>query len=564
MTNSTSAWWRRGAVQAALVSATSLALTLSGASVALASELLSAESGTVDSDAIESAVPFSENSAVSDDDMLSSSLTTAIDGENVSSVSNINSVAKDDAVGFVDVLAADSTDGLSKDESKQAVVSGVVAQPDDALVNKEPDEIDPVGTYEGDRDLSVEQSATQSSDASVVSVKDGWYTNDDGVLEYFKAGVASTADCVWYIDEANGERYWYENGSPVRSHAFYDSASEKWYWADEDGTVARSKDVFIPKDESNRDAGGKWVRILDDYSMRKGEDYSESKDDGQYHWWFFDEVTGEMVKNFAHIGSNGGKWVYYDDIMGWMLYGEQYKVSKDNLGAGYHWYYFDDYTGATTYKWKYIVDPSKWVYYDDVMGWMLYGDHIIDNVRRRFDVYTGACDKVGFQNPVGYYQVSSWSVAATGNGGWMSYITPSRISVDASRGDCVEAVIARAYEYVGTPYIWDYASAPGVGVDCAGLVMQCLYAAGMDLAPMTTWDHYYTSGHDQYANYMWQSGKFQKLSYSERQRGDIISWEGHVAIYIGNDQIIEAYSPATGVRITTVYGNVRGVLRAFI
>ena len=32
-------------------------------------------------------------------------------------------------------------------------------------------------------------------------------------------------------------------------------------------------------------------------------------------------------------------------------------------------------------------------------------------------------------------------------------------------------MIQRAMEYLGTPYRWGYSCAPGVGVDCAGLVM---------------------------------------------------------------------------------------------
>lgn len=127
-------------------------------------------------------------------------------------------------------------------------------------------------------------------------------------------------------------------------------------------------------------------------------------------------------------------------------------------------------------------------------------------------------------------------------------------------------MITRAYEYLGTRYVWDYACAPGVGVDCAGLVMQSLYATGMDLSPMNPWDHYYTPGHDQYANYMWNNGRFQHLSFNQRQRGDIIAYSGHVAIYLGGDRIIEAYSPKTGVRISSVYSspNIRGVLRPFV
>lgn len=177
----------------------------------------------------------------------------------------------------------------------------------------------------------------------------------------------------------------------------------------------------------------------------------------------------------------------------------------------------------------------------------------------------------GFQNPSQYYQVSNVSVTIKNQGvNQFGYRTPSAIPVDATKQDCINAMITRAYDYLGTPYMWDYACAPGVGVDCAGLVMQCLYATGMDLSPMNPWDHYYLglSGgwHSAYANYMWENGRFQRLSISQRQRGDIISWSGHVAIYIGNDRIIEAPAPGSSVRTNSVwaYGTPRGVLRPFV
>ena len=173
----------------------------------------------------------------------------------------------------------------------------------------------------------------------------------------------------------------------------------------------------------------------------------------------------------------------------------------------------------------------------------------------------------GFQNPSQYYQVSNVSVSIPHLGqGQFGYRTESRISIDATRQDCINAMVTRSLEYSGTRYVWDYSCAPGVGVDCSGLVMQALYATGMDLSPMNPWDHYYTPGHDQYANYMWENGRFQKLSFSQRQPGDIIAYKGHVAIYLGNDQIVEASSPAGRVRISSVYSspNIRGVLRPFI
>lgn len=60
--------------------------------------------------------------------------------------------------------------------------------------------------------------------------------------------------------------------------------------------------------------------------------------------------------------------------------------------------------------------------------------------------------------------------------------------------------------------------------------------------------------------------KFKHLSFSQRQRGDLICYKGHIAIYIGNDQIIEASSPRNGVRVHSVYVGyeIRGVLRPFI
>lgn len=94
--------------------------------------------------------------------------------------------------------------------------------------------------------------------------------------------------------------------------------------------------------------------------------------------------------------------------------------------------------------------------------------------------------------------------------------------------------------------------------------MQSLYATGMNLGRYNPWDHYYTPGHDHYANDMWGDPRFKHLSFSQRRRGDLICYPGHIAIYLGNDMIIEAYPPR--VRISSVYssGNIRGVLRPFV
>ena len=174
--------------------------------------------------------------------------------------------------------------------------------------------------------------------------------------------------------------------------------------------------------------------------------------------------------------------------------------------------------------------------------------------------------KVGYQNPAGYYQVSSRSVTLPDYAsGYFTYVTPSQIAPDATREDCINAFINRAYDYIGTAYRWNYSMEPGVGVDCIGLVYQCLYATGMDLGEFNPYDHYATGAdgwHSHDANNMWDYGDVLHLPLSMRQRGDVISWEGHVAIYLGNDMIIDAYGPVD-VHSMWSRGVPRGVLRFY-
>lgn len=181
--------------------------------------------------------------------------------------------------------------------------------------------------------------------------------------------------------------------------------------------------------------------------------------------------------------------------------------------------------------------------------------------------------KMGYQNPEGFYQVSSKNVHITSaaTAPW-DYVTPSRIGVWASRQDCINAFIARAREYLGTPYVWDYSCAPGVGVDCIGLVYQCAYACGMDLGGGTGYDDFnpwahWTSGssgwHSHDANNFWNYGRVMHVSLDDRQVGDLISWSGHVAIYLGGDSIIEAYPGSVMYNSLWAHGTPRGCMRLF-
>ena len=162
------------------------------------------------------------------------------------------------------------------------------------------------------------------------------------------------------------------------------------------------------------------------------------------------------------------------------------------------------------------------------------------------------CGKNGWQNPSQYFQVSSCDVSVPQRS-IFGYASPSRIGMSATREQAIEAMIGRAYDYLGTRYVWDYALQPGVGVDCAGLVMQSLYATGMDLKEYNPTNHWYDPWHSHDANNMAADARFKHVPLAERQRGDLIFWPGHVAIYLGNDQIIEANVPS--VRLNNMWNN---------
>ena len=98
-----------------------------------------------------------------------------------------------------------------------------------------------------------------------------------------------------------------------------------------------------------------------------------------------------------------------------------------------------------------------------------------------------------------------------------------------------------AKQFLGNPYVWGGVSLTN-GADCSGFVLSVYKKYGVTLP------HY--SGA--------QANSGTKISVSDAKPGDLIFYGkgqtiNHVAIYIGNGQVIHASSPTTGIKISNVY-----------
>ena len=99
-----------------------------------------------------------------------------------------------------------------------------------------------------------------------------------------------------------------------------------------------------------------------------------------------------------------------------------------------------------------------------------------------------------------------------------------------------EKVVKEAKSYVGKlNYVWGGTSLQS-GVDCSGFVCALYAQKGYDLWGYRTSLRYSGVG----------------VSYANAKPGDIICYPGHVAIYIGNGQIVHAANSQSGVIISDV------------
>lgn len=138
--------------------------------------------------------------------------------------------------------------------------------------------------------------------------------------------------------------------------------------------------------------------------------------------------------------------------------------------------------------------------------------------------------------------------AATQKAASSSGSSESTTSYSAPSGSNGQAVANYACQFVGNPYVYGGSSLTN-GTDCSGFVMSVYAAFGIGLP--------HSSSALRSVGY--------EVSTSEMQPGDIICYSGHVAIYVGNDTIVHASTPSSGIKYTSpaAYKSIICVRRIF-
>lgn len=108
------------------------------------------------------------------------------------------------------------------------------------------------------------------------------------------------------------------------------------------------------------------------------------------------------------------------------------------------------------------------------------------------------------------------------------------------------AIVDFAKQFVGTPYVWGGTNLQE-GVDCSGFLQSVFKEFGINL-PRVSFQ---------------QAAAGDRIGLDKLKPGDLVAWDNssrnngadHIALYIGNGQIIEAARPGTNVRIRKLGGD---------
>ncbi|WP_242364210.1 NlpC/P60 family protein [Limosilactobacillus antri] len=158
----------------------------------------------------------------------------------------------------------------------------------------------------------------------------------------------------------------------------------------------------------------------------------------------------------------------------------------------------------------------------------------------------------------GWVDLPTWRALGYSDDLWYgidSYVQPLQVTNPAAgRQAHIEAMINAAYQYMGKPWWAGCSSAPAWGVDCSGLVMQALYAAGINPTSASSTHHGYP-GNEWNSRNLFTDPHFASVGWNDRQRGDLVFYYEpgtrtiwHVAILLDPNTVIESWPPSVMVQ----------------
>ena len=161
----------------------------------------------------------------------------------------------------------------------------------------------------------------------------------------------------------------------------------------------------------------------------------------------------------------------------------------------------------------------------------------------------------------GKVDAATWDALDTGHSFTIdAYQVQPTLPLSASADQRRDTMIDYALAQRGSRYAWGGAGPYELGFDCSGLVLQAIYAAGYDPQPINVVKHAeptYRTSQQLYAH-----KSFLSIPIAQRQRGDLIFFGSkagvvhHVAIYLGNGTMMEAYNDTAAIRAyTPQYGS---------
>ena len=125
---------------------------------------------------------------------------------------------------------------------------------------------------------------------------------------------------------------------------------------------------------------------------------------------------------------------------------------------------------------------------------------------------------------------------------------PAPVYATGGGSELGNSVANFACQFVGNPYVWGGTSLTN-GADCSGFVMSVYNNFGVSLPHSSAAD---------------RSVGAAVNGIENAQPGDIMCYSGHVAIYIGNGQIVHASTAKTGIIISSAtYRSILSIRRIF-